>query len=359
MQTVSQRLWEKLPAKTQADAMVFTSAANCRYISGFRSSAHTVCVTKEETYFLTDFRYGEAARKYCRDCKVITYEKLEKSLEEILRRHACKTILMERAATTLAQAQWFDDLFEKVGAKAVWDKTLDDLAKQVRAVKTPEELDKIRAAQALTDAAFADILPRLEIGRTEREVALDLEFYMRRNGADGVAFDLIVVSGENGSQCHGVPGERRFQHGDFVTMDIGALLDGYHSDMTRTVAIGNASREQRSVYETVAKAQQSALHTIRPGVHCHIVDRAARSVIDERYPKTFGHTTGHAVGLEIHEWPYFSPSCEQLLVPGMVLTVEPGIYLEGKFGVRIEDLVVITADGYENLTHSPKELIIV
>lgn len=359
MQTVSQRLWQTLPQTVKADAMLFHSGANCRYVSGFSSSAHTVLLTKEETYFLTDFRYGEAARKHCQDCIVMTYEKLEKSLEELLRRHACKTILMERSATTLAQMEWFDGLFQKAGAKAVWDKTLDDAIRQVRAVKTPQELENIRAAQAITDAAFTYILPRLQQGRTEREIALELEFYMRQNGADGVAFDLIVVSGENGSQCHGVPGERRLQHGDFVTMDIGAKRCGYHSDMTRTVAIGSASREQRKVYETVARAQQAALRTVRAGVHCHIVDRAARAVIDEKYPKTFGHTTGHAVGLEIHEWPYFSPSCEQLLLPGMVLTVEPGIYLEGKFGVRIEDMVVVTDDGCQNLTHSPKELIVV
>ncbi len=362
MATVSERLWRALPATdgdVPVDGAVLTSAANCRYLSGFASSAHTVFVTKEETYFLTDFRYGEAARKHCKDCRVVTYQRLEKSMEEIIRRHELKNVLFERQTMTLADADRFGKLCQGLGVNAVWDNTLDEAMQSIRSVKNPAEVEKIKAAQALTDGAFEHILPRLQAGKTEREIALEIEFFMRKNGADGVAFDLIVVSGANGSQCHGVPGEKTLKRGDFITMDTGALLDGYHSDMTRTVALGSVSEEQEKVYNTVLQAQLAAIQTVRAGIHCHVVDRAARDIIDREYPRTFGHTTGHSLGVEIHEWPYFGPACEAMTRPGMVMTVEPGIYLEGKFGVRIEDMVLITETGCENLTHSPKELIIV
>ena len=362
MATVSERLWRALPeiaGGIPVDGAVLTSAANCRYLSGFASSAHTVFITKEETYFLTDFRYGEAARKKSKDCKVVTYQRLEKSMEEIIRRHELKNVLFEHQAMTLADADRFGKLCQELGVNAVWDSTLDNAINAIRSVKTPAEVEKIKAAQALTDAAFAHILPQLQVGKTERDIALEIEFFMRKNGADGVAFDLIVVSGANGSQCHGVPGEKTLEQGDFITMDTGALLDGYHSDMTRTVALGSVSEEQKKVYHTVLQAQIAAIQTIRAGIHCHVVDRAAREIIDQEYPGTFGHTTGHSLGVEIHEWPYFGPACEAMTRPGMVMTVEPGIYLEGKFGVRIEDMVLITETGCENLTHSPKELIIV
>lgn len=362
MATLTERFWALIPKEKNGlpiDGAVLTSAANCRYVSGFGSSAHMVILTREETYFLTDFRYGEAARKRCKDCRVVTYKKRDKSMEEIFRRHELKQVLFERQTMTLADCDRFEALCRELDVKAVFDSTLDDTMQNLRAEKTPQELDKLKAAQALTDAAFSEILPHLQAGRTEKEIALELEFFMRKNGADGVAFDFIVVSGANGSQCHGVPGDKPLERGDFITMDIGALLDGYHSDMTRTVALGCVSEEQAKVYDTVLRAQQAALDTVRPGIHCHVVDRAARAVIDEVYPGTFGHSTGHGVGLEIHEWPNFAPSCEVVTRPGMVMTVEPGIYLEGKFGVRIEDMVLITEDGAENLTHSPKNLMIV
>ena len=181
---------------------------------------------------------------------------------------------------------------------------------------------------------------------------------MRRNGAEGVAFELIVVSGANGSQCHGVPSEKKIESGDFVTMDIGALLDGYHSDMTRTVAVGEVTEDQRRVYQTVLDAQLAALAAAKPGAVCSSVDKAARDIIEKDYPGTFGHSTGHGVGVEIHEWPRFAASDSTTLLPGMVVTVEPGIYLAGRFGVRIEDMIAVTESGTENLTHSPKELII-
>ena len=181
---------------------------------------------------------------------------------------------------------------------------------------------------------------------------------MRKLGADGNAFDPIVVTGGNGSQCHGIPGDTVIKKGDFITMDTGAMLRGYHSDMTRTVALGYVSDEQKAVYDTVLKAQLAAIDAVHAGVCCSDVDKVARDIIETPYPGTFGHGLGHGVGFEIHEWPRFSARDNTICEPGMVITVEPGIYIAGKCGVRIEDMIVVTEDGCRNLTHSPKALMI-
>ena len=342
----------------EADAAIVTSPDNRRYLTGFPSSDGVVVITAQQSYFLTDFRYFEAAQKQVKNCRVEELTRLEDSLSEIVRRHGIKNVLMENASLTLAEAGAYRRILRGCGADTVEDTTLDRLIRGLRAIKTPQEIQKIKDAQKITDDSFTHILPFLREGATEREIALEIEFYMRKSGADGVSFDLIVVSGANGSLCHGVPSEKRIERGDFVTMDIGALLDGYHSDMTRTVAVGCVSEEQRRVYNTVLAAQLAAIEKAAPGVVCSEVDRAARDLIDRDYPGTFGHGTGHGVGVEIHEWPNFSPRCEEVLRPGMVVTVEPGIYLAGRFGVRIEDMIHVTETGVENLTASPKELMV-
>ena len=360
MKTNLERLQEALfiEGDSGADGALITSEPNCRYLTGFPCSSRTILVTKEEVYFLTDFRYGEAARKKIQGCAIVEYRDARRSLEELLRRHNIKTLLLEYDNLSYGESEKYRSICKGLGVEPVLDRTLDTVLRTLRAVKQPWEIERLKASQAITDAAFTHILPYLKEGATEREIALEIEFFMKKNGAEDIAFDLIVVSGENGSQCHGVPGQRTLRKGDFITMDTGAVLDGYHSDMTRTVALGFVTEEQRDVYETVLKAQTSAAEAVRPNIPCRMVDWVARSIIDEKYSGTFGHSTGHSVGIEIHEWPAFSPSCETLTEPGMVITVEPGIYLEGKFGVRIEDMVLVTETGHENLTHSPKELMI-
>ena len=340
------------------DAAIITSEENCRYISGFHASARVVVVTREIAYLLTDFRYGEAARMQVKDCKVVVYQKLAKSIEEILRRHDIRGVLLEHEHLTLAQADIYETVCKQWNAVPVKDTTLDTLLKEMRAVKTEKEIENIKAAQSITDAAFTHSLDYIDSNKSEREIALELEFFMRKQGAEKIAFDTIVVSGTNGSMCHGVPSDKKIQKGDFITMDFGAVVNGYHSDMTRTVAYGTVSEAQKQVYQTVLQAQLAAIQTATSGIPCNLVDKAARDIIDVNYAGTFGHTTGHAVGLEIHEWPYFAPACQVITKPGMVITVEPGIYLEGKFGVRIEDMVLIQENGCENLTGSSKELLI-
>ena len=361
MQTAIEKLMARLSGLkdgAQGEAALITSDRNRFYFTGFPSSAGALLVLKDAAYFMTDFRYGEAAAKSIHGCEVICYSSMRETLQELLKKHGVKKVLLENEKMYLQESRLLTDILASAGAEAVLDGTLDEIIMGLRTIKTPEEIRKIRDSQKITDDAFSYILGRIAPGRTEREIALEIEFFMRRQGAEGVAFELIVVSGANGSMCHGVPSEKVIEKGDFITMDTGALLNGYHSDMTRTVAVGQVSEEHRHVYDLVLRAQEAAIATAGPGVPCGDVDKAARDLIEAEYPHAFGHSTGHGVGVEIHEWPRFQKANSQKAEPGMVVTVEPGIYLEGKFGVRIEDMIAITEDGIEDLTHSPKELLI-
>ena len=350
-----ERLMEKIPA--DADAALVASGHNRRYLTGFPSSAGLVLATRETALFLTDFQYIEAARRTVRGMECVEYASLSATLPELAKRLGLRCVLTEDEGMTVAEYRRFSGMLPGVELRGG---VLDGLLGELRLVKSPEELAKIKEAQALTEYGFEHILPFIRPGRTEREVALELEFLIRRQGTEGVAFDFIVVSGANSSLPHGVPGEKAIERGDFVTMDFGARVDGWHSDMTRTVAVGSCSDEQRRVYDTVLRAQRAALSVLRAGLRCAQGDAAARDVIAQAgYGEHFGHATGHGVGVEIHEEPRLSPrSGGETLRAGSVVTVEPGIYLPGRFGVRIEDMASITETGCENLTKSPKELLV-
>lgn len=350
-----ERLMKSLPAG--ADAALVISGHNRRYLTGFPSSAGLVLATRETALFLTDFRYIEAARRTVRGMECVEYASLRETLSSLAERLCLRCVLTEDEGMTVAEYRRFSEMLPGVELRGG---VLDGLLGGLRLIKSPEELANIKQAQALTEYGFDHILPYIRPGRTEREIALELEFLIRKQGAEGVAFDFIVVSGANSSLPHGVPGDKAVEKGDFVTMDFGARVDGWHSDMTRTVAVGSCSPEQRRVYDTVLEAQRAALSILRAGLRCVDGDAAARSVIEAAgYGGCFGHATGHGVGVEIHEEPRLSPrSGEEVLQAGSVVTVEPGIYLPGRFGVRIEDMASITEDGCENLTKSPKELLI-
>ena len=218
---------------------------------------------------------------------------------------------------------------------------------------------KIKKAQEIAELAFDEILKFIEVGKTEREVALRLDSLMFEQGAEALSFETIVLSGKNTSMPHGVPTNKKIEYGDFVLMDFGAVYDGYHSDMTRTVCIGNPTDKQKRIYDIVLNAQKESLKIARAGISGSQLDSAARSIIiGEGYGKCFGHSLGHGVGLEIHEYPNASPNFDYGLLENSVVTIEPGIYIEGEFGVRIEDFVLLKEGGCENLTKAPKELII-
>lgn len=340
----------------EGDAALVLTPANRRYLTGFPSSAGWLVVGRRGAWFFTDFRYIEAAKRRVKGAECRMFTRAADSLTALFAATGIQRVFVENGLT-LGE---FDALRRDIpGVDWRSGPELDGWIGSLRLCKSPEELSLIRQAQAFTEYGFEHILPFIRAGRTEREIALELEFLVRKQGAEGTAFDFIVVSGPNSSLPHGVPGDRQLQPGDFVTMDFGAMVDGWRSDMTRTVAVGRISDEQRRVYDTVLRAQEACLSVLRAGLPCVEGDRAARDIIDGAgYAGCFGHGTGHGVGVDIHEEPRMSPSADAaLLQADSVVTVEPGIYLEGRFGVRIEDMVRITPDGCENLTHAPKELL--
>ena len=357
MKNPVERLTERLiHGDSQKAALVF-SAKNRRYFTQFPASDGALFITAEEAYLLMDFRYEEAAHYKAKYCTVVGFSSMTEKMGELIQKHGVKEIYLETEQLSVAQARRFENAFRKFGAEAVLDDSLDSAIRDQRMIKSPEEVKKIEDSQEITDAAFQHILPYIKEGVTERDLALEIEFFMRKQGAEDVAFSLIVAAGKNGSQCHAVPSDNTVQKGDFITMDTGALLDGYHSDMTRTVALGQVSDEQRAVYDTVLKAHLAVIDQVKPGMLCCDVDKIARDIIEKDYPGTFGHGLGHGVGFEIHEWPRFSKLDPTPCAEGMVITDEPGIYIPAKYGVRIEDMLLVTADGCRSLTKSPKELI--
>lgn len=314
-------------------------------------------VTAKSADFIIDFRYYEKAKRVVKSCNVILSDKIWQQITDILKKTKVKTVYTE--TRTLSLSEFFALKKNLSGFLISDDKSQEDYLYSLRSVKTKDELEFMRKAQALTDDTFDYILDYIRQGKTEKAIALEMEFYMRKHGSEGVAFNFIVVSGENSSLPHGTPTERQVKNGDFITMDFGARYNGYCADMTRTVALGEASEKQRLVYDTVLKAQLEALSKIKVGAVCKEIDAVARNIIDNAgFRGCFGHGLGHSLGIEVHESPSFNLRDTTLLESGMVLSVEPGIYLENEFGVRIEDVVCITDDGYENLTKSPKELII-
>lgn len=339
------------------EAVLISGGANRFYFTGFNSSAGTVLITKEASYFLIDFRYFEKANSVVEACEVSLSTNPLKEVKILLEKHKINRLYIETYSVSVNRFGQLEKALE--GVKILNDDKIDKQIEQMRSIKSASELEAIKEAQKLTDDTFSYILQRIEAGRSEIDVMLDMEFYMRRLGSEGVSFDFIVVSGKNSSLPHGVPTDKKIENGDFVTMDFGAVINGYRSDMTRTVAVGSVSEEQRRVYETVLKAQTEAFKAIKPGVMCKDIDKVARDIIySAGYEGCFGHGLGHSVGIEIHESPSFNPSCVTVTEPGMIITVEPGIYIENKFGVRIEDMAYITENGCISLTHSKKELIV-
>ncbi len=350
-----QELVRRLPQGI--DAVLVTSSCNRYYFTGMRSSAGTLLITREKSYFIIDFRYIELAKRVVRNCEVILQDDLNRQLEELMKRHGIRNAAVETSYLTMGGYNAF--VRDLPGVEILPGEEADKAILALRAAKDQEELANIRAAQKIAEEGFLHILNYIRPGLTERQVAIELEHEMLIRGAEGLSFSTICVSGVNSSLPHGVPGEKAICAGDFVTMDFGVKINGYCSDMTRTIAVGHVTDEMARVYDTVLSAQLAALDIVRAGVPCVEVDAAARNLIDAAgYKGCFGHGLGHSLGLEIHEDPRFAPKSQAVCIPGMVMTVEPGVYLEGKFGCRIEDMVYIGETEVENLTHSPKELIV-
>ena len=349
------KLWEKV--SEFSDAAIIFSEENRRYFTEFPSSDGALLVYGGKALFFTDSRYTEAAAKCIGEEYVIDSTNLYEKFSKIFEENGIKKVAIENHRLTLAE---FDELKEKLPcAEFVTTNALADAIEEIRIVKTEAEIEKIKAAQKIAEEAFDHILTFIKEGMTEKEISLELDFYMLSHGAHALSFETIAVAGKNSSMPHGVPGNYRVQKGDFITMDYGAVVDGYHSDMTRTVCLGEPSDKMREVYNTVLEAQLKGLEALHDGISGVDADKAAREIIEKAgYGKNFGHGLGHGVGVEIHESPRLSPKAPHTLISGHVVTVEPGIYLPDEFGVRIEDMAVITQNGSINLTNCPKELII-
>lgn len=357
MKTRIENLKKLLSGK--ADCAFIINPVNRRYFTGMKSSSGYVLVFPEMAYFITDSRYIEHSREVIRHCEVLEQERnFYAQIRNILKKHNAQTIAVESHDMTLKQYHAFR---EKLGDfEILADNTLSQMIYDLRTVKSPEEIQKIKAAQALAEQALQDLLQHLHAGMTERQVALELDFHMRKNGAEDLSFETIALTGSHSSMPHGVPDDRVIQENSFVLMDFGAVVDGYHSDMTRTVCVGQPSEEMKQVYEIVRQAQDAARESAKPGISAKDLDAVARDLITEAgYGKNFGHSLGHGVGLEIHEYPVASMANSEILESGNVVTIEPGIYLPGKFGVRIEDFVHITKNACENLTNITNTLICV
>lgn len=330
------------------DGILLSSQVNTFYTTGFAFEDGYVLVTRDATYLLCDPRYFEAS---ARAEGVERVELTGDALPSLVADIGIKTLGFEDRELTVAAHKRLSDRL--VGVELV---PVGGLLDSLRAKKDADELLLIEQAQELTDAAFEHIISYIRRGVTERQVALELEWFMRKNGSDGTAFQTIAVSGKASSVPHGTPSDAPLRDG-FLTMDFGAKFGGYCSDMTRTVVIGRADDRLRDIYDTVLKAQLHALESIAPGKRTSDIDREARDIIDERYPHTFTHSLGHGVGVYIHESPSLSPSRDGVLEVGNVVTVEPGIYISGECGCRIEDMVAVTESGIRNFTKSPKALI--
>ena len=340
----------------EVDGLLLTSRYARHYGAEFDIAEGAAIVTKAGCRYFTDSRYIESAQNSLKGFEVICVDGIGyfKLLNDAIADFGVTTLGYEEIYLTVAEFMGYE---KNLNAKLVpFNKEIYGF----RAVKEEWELEHMRTAQKIADKAFAEVLPRIKVGMTELELQAELIYCLYKNGATGLAFDPIVVSGPNTSLPHGVAGERVIQEGDFITMDFGASYNGYCSDMTRTVAVGYATEEMKTIYNTVLEAQLAGLAISKAGTIGNQIDAAARKIItDAGYGPYFGHGYGHGVGLEIHESPSPSGRNDKPMPAGAVCSAEPGIYLPGKFGVRIEDVCIFREDGHENITHSPKNLIIV
>ena len=333
------------------DGALIVSSENRRYFTGFDSSDGFLFATRKGSVFLTDSRYIEAAENSIKCCAV---EEQTAKLGEYAARFDCHALSVEADRLTVSQLKVLRKALNGVRLTTVGT---DNLIDSFRAIKNEIETENICKAQRIAEAAFEHILGYIKVGVTEKEIALELDHYMLSHGAEGLSFETIAVSGANTSKPHGVPTDKKVEFGDFVTMDYGAVVNGYHSDMTRTVAVGTINDEQKKIYNIVLQAQVATLERLKAGLKCSEADSVSRNIIrDAGYGDFFRHSTGHGVGIEIHEKPNLSPKSAATLQSGNVVTVEPGIYIPGNFGVRIEDMALITETGCKNLTKADKKL---
>lgn len=353
MRSQIQSLLQKMQALNIENALI-SEIENVRWLTGFTGSSAFVIINKNGGTFITDSRYTEQASEQVKDFEIKIYANPKTTIDAILeatQEMQIKTLAFESEHVTVARIEEWKSKSSEIN----WT-PIERLIAPLRMIKSPEEIAKIQQACHLADATFEHVQRMLQPGVTEFDICLDIEFYIRRNGAK-LAFDPIVVSGPRSARPHGEPSERKLTNGDFVTLDFGAALDGYCSDLTRTVVIGKATEKHKEVYHAVLEAQNAALSAMKPSVPCKDIDQIARNELEKQnLAKYFGHGLGHGLGRAVHDAGSLGPSSKDTLETGQVWTVEPGVYIEGFGGCRIEDDIVITDYGYKLLTHAPKHL---
>ena len=355
--TASERQAEQLRLGQGTAAAVF-DPSNMFYLTEGYTGEGLVFISQNRRVIVTDFRYTEQAQRQAPGFEVIMTEKGRSGDQVVSQLVQEENITCVRTETNYISVDRFGKLRAALGEE-VSCLPLDEMPQKLRQIKTPSEVLAIRKACNITADAFRAILPKIREGMTEKELQIELNFTMLRLGADTMAFDTIIASGENGSLPHAIPGNRAIRRGDMITMDFGAKVGNYCADMTRTVAFGEPSQEMRRIYETVLRAQTMCEDALAAGKVCSDIDKIARDYIDARgYAGRFGHGLGHAVGIDIHEEPRLSPACQDVLRSGIVITVEPGVYVPGVGGVRIEDTCLVKENGCEALTDADKQLII-
>ncbi len=336
---------KKYMESTSLDSILITDRSNMRYLAGYTGEGYLV-ISKDRNCLVTDSRYTEQARIQTDGFEILDISTL-KPCEAF---GGLKATGFENISISYSRYTAFSKVFKKL-------EPINSVLLDMRAVKEEEEIKAIEKAEAIGDEAFAHILHFIKPGVSERDIALEIEFFMRKNGAEKLSFDVIAASGAHGAMPHAEPDTRLIKKGDFVVLDFGCVYNGYCGDMTRTVCVGKASAEMRKVYSTVLRAQEEALEMLKEGLPACDAHKRALDITDEFYKGAFGHALGHGVGLEVHEEPRLSVKNSKPLTKGNVVSVEPGIYLPGFCGVRIEDLVVIEDQKCRNLTHSDKKLI--
>ena len=330
---------------------------NLNYLSGFDGEGFALIGTGGKNYLLTDSRFTEQAQKESPDYEILTDEAKKKNarilaLKKIIAKNKIKKIAFESSNLSYADFKRYSESFDSVKFFPT-----ENLIEQIRMVKDKEEIIKMKKAAQIATESLKDVFEMIEPGIKELDIASELAYTMRKKGAQKEAFETIVVSGERSSLPHGKPSEKKIDEGELITIDMGANYQNYNSDITRTIIMGKENQKQKEIFSIVLEAQKAALDFLKPGVKCKEVDSVARDIITKKgYGKYFGHGLGHGVGLDIHELPRVSFSDDTVLLPGMVVTIEPGIYLPEVGGVRIEDSVLITEESYEILTWFPKIL---
>ena len=340
------------------DGYLIKNIHNIFYFTGYTNDTGIALILGDKFYLLTDSRFIVQARNETKDTETILVNNNNYAsiIEELLITHNIKRLGIESSQFNIVEYQEYDNIFAKNKIEII---NIEDSINNLRSIKTDEELELIKQSELICCNALELLLDKISIGSNEKDIACELEYIMKRNKASDLSFNTIAASGTNSSIPHAMPQDYNICDGDFLTLDFGCIYKNYCSDMTRTFAFGSISKEQTEIYRIVKEAQEFAISKIKAGVKCSDIDKFARDYITEQgYGKYFTHSLGHSVGLEVHETPTFSTKCDTILERNMVLSVEPGIYIDNKYGVRIEDLVVINEDSATNITPFTKELII-